>query len=294
LYIATKAIRASELTDGFMQHTVLRSSAPEVILHIPNHQIPEPQRAPAGVVFHVGRCGSTALAQALKGKTGLTVYGEPLPFNELLISSASAGTERLVWALRNLAGAYAAHADGRYVLKLSSWNVLYCKLLSDAFPETPWIFMMRDPLEVGAAVLSEPPPWFQGVDGAAKTIGAIVDPKAEACHREDFFARLFCSYCEAVLTLPPRLGRLANYDSLGVELVERALRHFGVEQIGQDERESILSSLRRNTKQPWGRPGSFVGDVREKRGVASPELAQAVQQAIPGRLSLLAKQLSPL
>ena len=40
---------------------------------------------PAGIVFHVARCGSTLVSQLLKQHLGHVVYAEPLPINEILL-----------------------------------------------------------------------------------------------------------------------------------------------------------------------------------------------------------------
>jgi hypothetical protein len=86
LYLALRDIAAAELRDAFMQETVVRVPASESIVRIARADIGKvaANTAPAGLVFHVARCGSTLISQLLKQQENLVVYAEPLPVNELL------------------------------------------------------------------------------------------------------------------------------------------------------------------------------------------------------------------
>ena len=139
--------------------------------------------APVGIIFHVARCGSTLLSQSLKRLDGLVVYAEPQPVNEILAPPHKWPRADLVAALRTLGAAFARHARGPYVLKLSSWNTLYCDIVAEAFPETPWVLSLRDPVEVGVSLLASPPGWFQGTAEAARGLVAQVDPGRAAKSR---------------------------------------------------------------------------------------------------------------
>ena len=68
LYLALQNIPADELRDPFMQQTIQRLAAPETIVHLAKTDIGnEPTwTAPKGIIFHVGRCGSTAISQAVR------------------------------------------------------------------------------------------------------------------------------------------------------------------------------------------------------------------------------------
>ncbi len=129
--------------------------------------------APVGIIFHVARCGSTLLSQSLKRLDDLVVYAEPQPVNEILAPPHKWPRADLVAALRTLSAAFARHARRPYVLKLSSWNTLYCDIVAEAFPDTPWVLSLRDPVEVGVSLLASPPGWFAGHGGGgARARGA--------------------------------------------------------------------------------------------------------------------------
>ena len=119
-----------------MQETVARVPAQERIVHVARDGVGWAPRdtAPVGIIFHVARCGSTLISQSLKRLDDLVVYAEPQPVNEILAPPHKWPRADLVAALRTLGGAFARHARGPYVLKLSSWNTLYCDIVAEAFP----------------------------------------------------------------------------------------------------------------------------------------------------------------
>ena len=150
-----------------MQETVARIPASETVLHVTRDELGSaaPDTAPVGIIFHVARCGSTLISQSLKHLDNLVVYAEPQPVNEILVPPHRWPRADLVAALRTLGDAFARHAGRPYVLKLSSWNTLFCDIVTEAFPETNWVLSLRDPVEVGVSLLRQPPGWLQRHDG---------------------------------------------------------------------------------------------------------------------------------
>src|SRR5688500_13001934 len=140
LYFALRDIRPAELQDPFMQETIARLPARESVVQIARGDVGKgvAGTAPPGIVFHVARCGSTLVSQLLKLHVGLVVYAEPLPVNEILLPPHKWPRPELVAALRSLCRAFARHARKPHVLKLTSWNRLFCDLVTEVFPATPW------------------------------------------------------------------------------------------------------------------------------------------------------------
>lgn len=111
--------------------------------------------APSAFVFHVSRCGSTLLTQMLATLPQCVVLSEPPVLDAFLRFhhrhpqwSGGAAT------LRRLVAALAQRRTGaeRYcVLKLDSWHLPWIGLLREAFPDTPFMFLYRDPREVLAS-----------------------------------------------------------------------------------------------------------------------------------------------
>jgi hypothetical protein len=288
LYVALRQIGREELQDAFMQETVARVPAQERIVHVGRDGVGWAPRdtAPVGIIFHVARCGSTLLAQLLKQLDGLVVYAEPQPVNEILAPPHKWPRADLVAALRTLGGTFARHARGPYILKLSSWNTLYCDMVAEAFPETPWVLSLRDPVEVGVSLLASPPGWFQGTAEAARGLVAQVDPGHATKSREEFVARAFGAFCAAAAGLDASRGRLVPYQSLPEAVWQTVGPHLSLS-IDASQRERIAQTARRNAKAPVGTVADFASDAAGKQQAASAELRRAIDSLARPQLERL-------
>ena len=135
--------------------------------------------APAGIIFHVARCGSTLISQSLKQLGNLAVYASRSPSTRYWCRLHEWPRADMVAAIRALGSAFARHAGGPYVLKLSSWNTLFCDIVTAAFPETNWVLCLRDPVEVGVSLLQQPPGWLSSAGEASpRGLAEMIAPDA--------------------------------------------------------------------------------------------------------------------
>jgi hypothetical protein len=277
LYLALRQVRAAELQDPFMQETVVRVPAAEQIVQIATGDIGKAAAgsAPAGLIFHVARSGSTLISQLLKQQGECVVYAEPLPVNEILVPPHRRPRNELAGALRSLADAFARHAGRPWVLKFSSWNTLYCDIVAEAFPHTPWVLSLRDPVEVGVSLLGESPGWLGDRAGTTSPFPAIIDPERAAASREEYVARLYGAFCDAACRLDPARGRLVRYEALPAAAWELVAPHFGLS-VDDRQRQRMAAAARIDAKAPIGRPAGFVCDTATKQAAASVTLRQAV------------------
>jgi hypothetical protein len=278
LYLALRDIPAGQLRDAFMQETVVRIPAGESFVHVAREDVGKaaPATAPAGIIFHVARCGSTLISQLLKTHDNLVVYAEPLPFNELLLPPHPWPRHELVAALRSLGDAFARHAGKPYVLKFSSWNTLFCDLLAEAFPDSPWVLSLRDPVEVGVSLLRQPAGWMRDAEGPASELRKCVDPEGAAQTPEEFVARLYGAFCTAAARLDAGRGRLVHYPSLPAAVWEIVAPHFS-QPVDDRQRERMAQAARVNSKAPVGKAVEFAYDATAKQAAASVALRQAIE-----------------
>lgn len=276
LYLALRQLRAAELQDAFMQETVARVAAAEKLVQVATGDIGKAAAgsAPAGLVFHVARSGSTLISQLLKQQGECVVYAEPLPVNEILVPPHRHSRSVQVGALRSLADAFARHAGRPYVLKLSSWNTLFCDVVAEAFPDTPWILSLRDPVEVGVSLLDEPPGWLGDRAGTTSPFPTLIDPDQASASREEYVARLYGAFCEAACRLDPARGRLVRYEALPAAAWEVVAPHFGLS-VDERQRQRMATAARIDAKAPVGRAADFVRDTATKQAAASAQLRQA-------------------
>ena len=278
LFLALRDIAPLELRDPFMQETVARISAPERVVQVARRDCAAEAAggAPAGIIFHVARAGSTLVSQMLKEAGGLVAYSEPLPFNELLLPPQRWPRTELVAALGALGGAFARHAQKPYVLKLTSWNTYFCDLLAEAFPATPWILCVRDPVEVGVSLVGQLSGWLRGEDEASRQLLAVVDPGAPASTLEERVAHAYGAVCDAACRLAPARGRLVAYDTLPAAVWDVIAPHFGLA-VDAAGRERMAGAARGNAKAPLAKPAAFSSDSAKKQSAASPALRAAVE-----------------
>ncbi|MES2936179.1 MAG: aspartyl/asparaginyl beta-hydroxylase domain-containing protein [Pseudomonadota bacterium] len=111
--------------------------------------------APSAFVFHVSRCGSTLLTQILATLPSCVVLSEPPVLDAFLRfhhrhPRHSGGAE----TFRRLVAALAQRRTGRErhcVVKMDSWHTPWIGFLREAFPDTPFVFLYREPREVLAS-----------------------------------------------------------------------------------------------------------------------------------------------
>jgi hypothetical protein len=277
LYFALREIRPAELQDPFMQETIARIPARESVVQIAREDVGRGTAGtgPAGIVFHVARCGSTLVSQLLKQHVGVAVYAEPLPVNEILLPPHKWPRAELVAALRSLGAAFARHARKPWVWKLTSWNTLFCDIVAEAFPATPWVLCLRDPVEVSVSLLKTPAGWiWDGGQPAAPFVKAI-DPEGASRSREEYVARLYGAFCDAAARLYPSLGALVDYGSLPGAAWDVVGPRFGLA-IDEPARARMREAAGMNSKAPIGRPQKFATDAADKQAAASDGLRRAI------------------
>ena len=279
LYFALRDIRTAELQDPFMQETIARVPARESVVQIARGDVGKGATgtSPSGIVFHVARCGSTLVSQLLKQHVGLVVYSEPMPVNEILLPPHKWARMEVVAALRSLGAAFARHARKPWVLKLTSWNTLFCDLIVEAFPDSPWVLCLRDPVEVGVSLLQQPAGWIWDGGDPVAAFRKHIDPQGAAQSREEYVARLYAAFCDAAGRLDPRRGRLVDYSTLPAAVWETVAPHFS-QSVDKVVRGHMQSAAVMNSKAPVGRPVKFSEDAAAKKAAASDALCRAIDE----------------
>ncbi|GMU69974.1 MAG: hypothetical protein KF790_09645 [Steroidobacteraceae bacterium] len=277
LYLQLRDIGVTELHDPFLKETIARCAAAERYVQIATADLGRapPGSAPAGLIFHVARCGSTLVSQLLKQHGGLVVYAEPPSVNEILRPPATWPREKLVAALRSLGAAFADHAGRPYVLKCTSWNTLYCELFVEAFPRTPWIMCLRDPVDVCVSLLQRPPGWLLGADEMSRRFAAIIDPQRHTASNEGLVARAYAAFCEAAGRLDPRAGQLVDYESLPDAIWQRIAAQFSIG-VDRAARARMAQAATRYAKAPVASATPFMVDTVAKQAAATPALRAAI------------------
>ena len=238
----------------------------------------EPSLEPAGMIFHLSRCGSTLVSRLLGTLPGVVVLAEPSPLNALLgLDPDRVDESALVRVVRLLVRALGRRRHGderRLVLKCTSWNIRRRAILAAAFPETPWVWVQRDPTRVLASLLANPPGWL-GLQAtpqrAARLFG--LDPAAvPGMTRVEFTARAVGAMLEAAAA-DPAWRLCIDHADLPAAVWQRVAAHFGLE-ADPAAIQGMIDESRFYAKDPASRV--FTGDAPERRPItdAMQEAAQ--------------------
>lgn len=228
-----------------------------------------PGLAPAGFVFHMSRCGSTLVSRLLSGLPGSLVLSEPDPLHWVLRGGAApsraVAVDWLRWVLAALAQPWTGQ-ETRVFVKFDCWSVLDLPLIRAAFPEVPWVFLYRAPVEVLVSQLRRR--GTQTVPGAygAGVLGLDL-ARVQRMAPEEYCARVLQAICDAAIRHHDS-GRslLVNFEELPGAVWDRILGFFGAE-CSPATRDELRRLSRFDAKRP---AVSFVDDVAEKNRSATP------------------------
>lgn len=244
----------------------------------------------AGLIFHTSRCGSTLVCRMLAQLTGTVVLNEPPIIDEILRAEvADAQRRRLLgWVLSALARPHTSEQQ-RVIIKLDSWSTRDLPAIRGVLPETPWVFLYRDPAAVVASQIRLP-----GMPGApgvlAPELFGLDLATALAMPREEYCARVVGTLCEDALDHLGSGGLPVNYDSLPQAVRDEILPHFQM-LVQTGEAERMWEITRYDAKRPYQQfeRGESAAAVTPTLRTASDRWAGAafacLEQARAGRMA---------
>ena len=252
----------------------------------------QPSVRPKGFIFHMSRCGSTLLSQMLAAAPENIVLSEAAPIDDILRGhfgnpnvTEEQIVERLQWLVSVLA--WRRHpAEKNVFIKFDCWHTVFLPLIQRAFPDVPWIFLYREPIEVMASAQKQlggqmiPGVLEPGLFGwDAATVGSM--PLYE------YAARALAKLCEAALAQAQAgQGKLVNYHQLPAAIWPTLMNYWKVE-FSADETGRMLGAAQLNAKNPVL---PFEADSQAKRDSASTELRALTQQWLAGVYQQLESQ----
>ena len=234
----------------------------------------QPGIAPTGFIFHLSRCGSTLVAQMLASLPQAIVISEAGPIDAVLHPRGQTtitpdDQRRWLQGMVHALGQQRTGNEKYYFIKFDSWHTLDLALIREAFPNTPWIFIYRDPVEVMVSNLKQP---------SAQMIPAAVGtglPGLDLSSRlqitpEEYCARVLARFCQAVLEHHHPGALLVNYCQLPEFVGSTLLDFFQINYTSADiERMRHVSQF--DTKKP---DRKFANDTPSKNQLATDLIRQ--------------------
>jgi hypothetical protein len=230
-----------------------------------------PHLEPSGFIFHMSRCGSTLVSQMLAALPSNIVVSEASPIDTVVQANRwrpDLSEDRQARWLNSIIGALGRKRAGdeqRYFVKLDCWHTLALPLFRRAFPDVPWVFLYRDPVEVLVSQLRIP--GTQMIPGGTGPNLYGIERSYGPGTAEDYYAQVLAKVIEpAVAHYASGGGLLVNYRQLPEALFTAILPHFGVA-CGAADRAAMTEAARYDAKAPGF---EFAPDSGAKQRSATP------------------------
>jgi hypothetical protein len=235
-----------------------------------------PSLRPDGLIFHMSRCGSTLAAQMLAAPAGHVVISEAAPLNAIVQARDLDETNKiaLLRAMAAVLGQVRNPGEARLFFKLDCWHSLDLPLFRRAFPDTPWVFLYRDPVEVMVSHLQR-----RGV----QMVPSLIPPATfgidlpDGVPDEDYCARVLAAVCEGALRhYPGGGGRLVEYRDMPEATFTQILPHFSVAASTRD-----IAVMRATTARDAKAPDQdFTPDGENKQQAATAAVRKVCERRL--------------
>jgi len=254
---------------------------------------------PSGFVYHESRCGSTLVANSLiaMDPEEHRVYSESQP---LLQASHACGMragencphDSVVELLQDviyLMGKTNDPKEKRMFFKIQSAGTKFVDVITEAFPETPWIFVYRDPVQVLMSQFSHGPHaavcvhQFRNIAKQKTNPFQLSGREIRALNSVDQCAIHLSTLCQAALTALETsngMGLGVNYENLLNKLIEDVIpNHFHVP-MTTERQQRIIEIGGRYSKGGgyFKRQEDWVEDSDKKENGSTPEMKEASEK----------------
>lgn len=270
------------LSEPFFQQTVERAKADhrrelftefDVLLRLEKQLDSVP---PTGFIFHSSRCGSTLVANACRAISNSIVLSEANAIDKLIarfITDADSAVKESLYSvfLRGVVHALAQRQTGtekHLFVKFACCSFAQLERIKRIWPNVPWLFLYRDPVETIVSNLRDVPPWL--VDNDHRVLASITGAYPAAIAEktlEELCARTIGSLYTTAYNLANDDSMLLNYRQLSVPVIASVLNFFKIS-VSTKELATISRMNGVYSKEASG-TRAFVADVDAKQKFAS-------------------------
>ena len=282
------------LTEPFFQQTIDRlraqDPAPQETFTgfdtLVEHEQSFDSVAPTGFIFHSSRCGSTLLANACRAIDGAIVLSEPPAVDKLIArfitDDDELGIKEKLYSIfvRGVVRALGQRRTGNEThlfIKFACCSVSQIERIQRLWPNVPWVFLYRDPVETIVSNMQNVPAWLQDEDRRvlASITGSRTDEVA-GMPLDEICARSIGSFYRTANRVANDRALLLNYKQLSAAEMSNALKFFGVKPAAA-EMETIARQSQTYSKSVSGER-RFVADAEAKQRAAGGGLRELARQ----------------
>lgn len=245
---------------------------------------PDGTLQPTGFVFHETRCGSTLVADMLASQAHHLVFSESTP--PAVVAGRGEGHEDVLRDVMLLMCRSAYHT--RCFFKFQSINTPRIRTFLRAFPEVPWAFVFREPVQVMMSHMKG------GASGAVclrskrsptEAHNRILGVKnARSSSNEDFCAAHLAYLTESALKAVDsplgQHGKLLHYADLPNIMAGPLLREHFRAPLSEDgvTRMMAVSKMYSKGRKGTSKAGVFSSDNKKKEDAANSRVRSAAEK----------------
>ena len=260
--------------------------------------------SPSGFIFHSSRCGSTLVANACRALDGSIVLSEPLAVDKLIARFITDVNEHrtkemlysiFLRAVVNALGQKRIGNERHLFVKFACCSVSQIERIRRIWPNVPWVFLYRDPVETIVSNMQNRPAWLQDDDHRvlASITGTSPDEVAtmnaeELCARSigSFFTFAYGAY-DAHRVANDR-ALLLNYNQINLTEIANVLHFFGVRPAAA-EMDNIARQTQKYSKAASGER-AFVADTDAKQLAATDLMREMAERWAANSYQLLEQE----
>jgi hypothetical protein len=245
---------------------------------------------PAGIIFHVSRCGSTLLTNAFKAGGECTTLSEAYVIDSLVRQSTFQNVEIGVEGVENVrsrllravVSLYTACFGLQVVIKAHTTHILHISRLRLVWPSVPFIVNIRNPVEVMASNLARPADWLRSIVASydEENVFGFTGPQTRQMTMEEYCARGLGKFLEAANGDLDNRCFVMDYQYMTLESIYKAARLINLEMPGTHSTQ-IANAFQTYSKDPAG-TRIYVDDRDWKQRNAPPSVHSLAAQWVQG------------
>ncbi|CAM9427536.1 unnamed protein product [Ascophyllum nodosum] len=250
---------------------------------------PEMVAEPTGFIFHETRCGSTLVANMLASVESNVMWSESTgPWKVMHTCPKCSKTQIVPWLSTVMRAMTRSARHDHFYFKFQSSEDI--QAVTTAFPNVPWIFIFREPVEVMMSRLGAQRIGMAGMEKevearVVKGMAAGASRGKQKLTKEATTAQQLANLCRKAIQAyeaRPDNAMMVEYPHIPEAIFETVLpQHFRVDVPPQDH-ERMMNTTRVYSKVASFAKGSpdskFTNDVATKHDTASVAVTEAAQR----------------
>src|SRR3954468_18078603 len=207
---------------------------------------------PTGFIFHSSRCGSTLVANACRAVSNSIVLSEANAIDKLIarfFTDADNTVKESLYSvfLRGVVHALAQRRTGNerhLLIKFACCSFAQLQRIKRIWPNVPWLFLYRDPVETIVSNMKDVPLLL--IDNDRRVLSSIIGADGDMS-LEELCARTIGSLYSTAYHLANGNSMLLNYNQLSVPVIAGVLNFFKVD-LSTAELETITRTIKAYSK----------------------------------------------